>query len=76
VCPHTLRGGAAIGLWAPSGFHGCGRVMGGRLWRGTYKIRRSRMRKRYVQALDLSVGFSDFGGRHGAFSCVGGRVWV
>jgi|GEM_PF-3863401 len=29
--------------------------------RDTYKIRRSRMRKRYVQALDLSPGFSDFG---------------
>jgi hypothetical protein len=27
----------------------------------TYKIRRSRMRKRYVRALDLSPGFSDFG---------------
>ena len=28
---------------------------------GTYKIRRSRIRKRYVSALDLSPGFSDFG---------------
>ena len=32
------------------------------------------MRKRYVQALDLSQGFSDFGDYRNAFSCVGGRV--
>jgi len=29
--------------------------------RCTYKIRRSRIRRRYVPALDLSPGFSDFG---------------
>jgi hypothetical protein len=29
--------------------------------RDAYKIRRSRIRKRYVPALDLSPGFSDFG---------------
>ena len=31
VCHATERIGAAIGLWAPSCFHGYGQVMGGRL---------------------------------------------
>ncbi|PXF58809.1 MAG: hypothetical protein C4B59_12700 [Candidatus Methanogaster sp.] len=35
-------------------------VMDGRLWRDTYRIKRSQMRNRCVQALDLSPGFSDF----------------
>ena len=30
------------------------------------------MRKREVQALYLSAGYSDFGDGHDAFSCVGG----
>ncbi|PXF61642.1 MAG: hypothetical protein C4B59_03595 [Candidatus Methanogaster sp.] len=34
--------------------------MDGRLWRDTYRIRRKRMQKRDVLALDLSSGFSDF----------------
>ncbi len=39
--------------------------------RDTCKIRRSRMRKRYVQALDLSPGFSDFGvSFHKAWSAI------
>ncbi|MBE9483835.1 MAG: hypothetical protein IMY74_03255 [Bacteroidetes bacterium] len=29
--PTPLRDGAAIGLWAPSSFHGYGQIMGGRL---------------------------------------------
>jgi len=29
------------------------------------------MQKRYVQALDLSPGFSDFGDGHDAFTCGG-----
>ena len=32
------------------------------------------MRKRYVQALDLSPGFSDFGDYHDAITNIGGRV--
>jgi hypothetical protein len=39
-------------------------VMDGRLWRDTYRIRRSQMRNRYVQAPYLSPGFSDFGDEH------------
>ena len=34
-------------------------VMGGRLWRDAYGIRRSQMRNRHVQTPYLSPGFSD-----------------
>ena len=34
--------------------------MDGGLWRGAYRIRRSQMQNRYVQAPYLSPGFSDF----------------
>ena len=35
---------------------------------------RWRVWDRYVQALYLSPGFSDFGDGHDVFSCVGGRA--
>ena len=56
---HTSRDGA-IKL---SGHHLASMVrlvMGGGLWRDTYKIRRSRMQKRYAQVPYLSPGFSEF----------------
>ncbi len=36
-------------------------IMGGVLWRDTYRIRRLRTRNHDVQALYLSAGFGDFG---------------
>jgi len=56
---HTSRNGAV----KVSGHHLASMVrlvMGERLWRDTYRIRRSQMRNRYVQAPYLSPGFSDF----------------
>jgi len=41
-------------------FSWIGQVIDGRLWSDTYRIRRSQMRNRYVQAPYLSPGFSDF----------------
>ena len=57
--PH-LEEWCGKGLWAPSCFH-ASLVMGGRLWRDTFRTRRLRMRNRYIQALYFSAGFGDFG---------------
>ena len=55
--PH-LEEWCGKGLWAPSCFH-VSLVMGGGLWRDTFRTRRLRMRNRCIQALYSGAGFGD-----------------